>query len=96
MSLTKESFRHITSCWAMEGGVKVRIEEKGPLKRIVIETEAGEISATLESFRQEMVSRAIWYDNARIKHLEDHLNEFCKCPSHGPSLIHIPDNEFGD
>ena len=25
-----------------------------------------------------------------------HLDKFCKCPSHGPSLIQIPDGEFGE
>lgn len=25
----------------------------------------------------------------KIKELEEHLDTFCKCPSHGPSLIHF-------
>lgn len=32
----------------------------------------------------------------RIEELQDHCNTFCKCPSHGPSLIQIPEGEFDD
>jgi len=28
--------------------------------------------------------------------LRDHCNTFCKCPSHGASLVQIPDGEFDD
>lgn len=28
----------------------------------------------------------------KIKKLEEHLDTFCKCPSHGPSAIHFNGN----
>lgn len=32
----------------------------------------------------------------RCEELQDHLNTFCKCPSHGPSLVQVPDGEFDE
>lgn len=31
-----------------------------------------------------------------IESLAQHLDMFCKCPSHGPSLIQFPDGEFDE
>lgn len=31
---------------------------------------------------------------AMLDELEEHCETFCKCPTHGPSLIQIPDGEF--
>jgi hypothetical protein len=28
--------------------------------------------------------------------LEDHMNSFCKCPTHGPSLVEFPEGEFDE
>lgn len=29
----------------------------------------------------------------KILELENHLDIYCKCPSHGPSLVHFNENE---
>lgn len=31
---------------------------------------------------------------SKVEDLQDHLNTFCKCPSHGASLVQFGDKEF--
>lgn len=31
-----------------------------------------------------------------LEEANEHLNTFCKCPTHGPSAVHIPEGEFDD
>jgi hypothetical protein len=65
------------------------IDRVGNLERIIAKelTENDELGS---EFVYVMVLKE------RVRELEEHLDTFCRCPSHGPSLIHIPDGEFDD
>lgn len=38
----------------------------------------------------QAVNRHIEYLENEVSDLKEHCDTFCKCPSHGPSLIQIP------